>query len=286
MPVFSGQFSVVSEERSRGVTLRQISSTEGDSACVHGTLLFHSLNQPCEHALDFTDAGVECLLLFFRQESQVAGEQQEVFKFACRSERCVEELPKLRLTCPAATFGNVRRYGRRGTPHLASQTVTLRFRKGGRRRVDSQREGMAPLPYFQLSIVLHSTDNQLLIFSSDSQLKTVHPVKRVALLEPFRPATAQTNICFLPDAINHPNSLANNQSNILITNHRNILFSHGKLKTENCPPIGAGRVDTSVEVSTAATNQARILATNHQNILFSYGQLNTENCQPDRGAPC
>ena len=246
--------------------MHQISSTDGGSACVHGTLFLHSLNQPCEHALDFTDAGVECLLLFFRQESQVAREQQEVFEFACRSERCVEELPKLRRTCPAATFGNVRGYGRRGTSHLAIQTVTLRFRKGGRRRVDSQREGMAPLPYFQLSIILHSADNQLSIFNSYSQVETVHRLKKLALPELFCPAAAETNICFSPSA------------NVLATNHTSIFFSYGQLKTDNCQPIGAGRVDTSGEVSPGANSQP--------NILFSYGQLKTDSCQHDRGTPC
>jgi hypothetical protein len=150
-----------------------ISSTERDSARARGALLlFHPLDQASEHALDFTDAGVESLLLFLREEAQVAREQQKVFKFACRPDRCVKELPKFRLTRPAATLGNVRRYGRGGASHLARQSVSLWFGKGGGGRVDPQNEGMALLPDLQLSVILHNRDNQLTIFLSYLQLKT------------------------------------------------------------------------------------------------------------------
>ena len=146
---------------------------ERGSARARGALLlFHSLDQASEHALDFTDAGVENLLLFLGEEAQVACEQQKVFKFACRPDRCVEKLPKFRLTGPTATFGNVRGHGRGGTSHLARQAVSLRFGKGGGGRVDPQNEGMALLPYFQLSVILHNSDNELTIFLSHLQLNT------------------------------------------------------------------------------------------------------------------
>lgn len=173
MSVFSRQFSVVSEERERRITVSWISSTEWGSTRARGALLlFHSLDQAREHALDSTDAGVENLLLFLREEAQIAREQQGVFQFACRPDRDVEELPKLRLTRPAATLGNVRGYRRGGTSHLARQAVSLRFGKGGGGRVDPQNEGMALLPHLQLSVILHNRDNQLTIFFSDLQLNT------------------------------------------------------------------------------------------------------------------
>lgn len=187
----------------------QIISTEWGSARALETLFFHSLNEPCEHTLNLTDAGVKSLLLFLREEAQVASEQQKVFKFAGRPERRVKELSKLRAACPAAAFGNVRGYGRCRASHLARQTVPLRFRKGGCRRVDSQRQRMASLPDLQLSVILHCLDNQLSIFRSYLQPKTSNRSQQVALT-----------------GISHD-----------VNSQPKPLFSYGKLKTDNCQPV-------------------------------------------------
>jgi len=153
--------------------MKWLPSTERDSPGTGGALLlFHSLNKAGEHALDFTNAHVKSLLLLLRKESQVARKQQKVFEFACGPERCVQELPKFCPPSPAATLRNVRRYGRRSTPHLAGQTVSFRFGKCGRRRVNPQSEGMALLPHLQWPIILHNGYNPLSIFASDLQLNT------------------------------------------------------------------------------------------------------------------
>lgn len=154
--------------------VRWISSSERGSARARGArALFHSLDQASEHALDFADARVEGLLLFLREETQVSRQQQEVFKFTCRPDGSEEELSKFRLTSPAATFGNVRGYGRGGTSHLARQAVSLRFGKGSGGRVDPQNEGMAFLPHLHWPVILHDRDNQLIIiFCSYLQLNT------------------------------------------------------------------------------------------------------------------
>ena len=147
-------------------------SERGSSKARGARALFHSLDQPSKHTLDFTNAGVESLLLFLRQEAQVASEQQKVFKFGCRPDGDVQELSKLGRTRSAAALSNVRGHRRGGTPHLARQAVSLQFGKGGGGRVDSQNEGMAFLPYLQLSIILHNRDNQMTKFFSYLQLNT------------------------------------------------------------------------------------------------------------------
>jgi hypothetical protein len=153
--------------------MKWIPSAKRDLPWTDGALLlFHSLNKACEHPFDFTNARVKSLLLFLREESQVARKQQKVFKFACRSERRVQELPKFRLTGPPATFSNVRGHRRGGTPHLAGQTVPLRFGKCGGGRVNPQSKGMALLPHFLWSVILHTGYNQLSIFVLDLQLNT------------------------------------------------------------------------------------------------------------------
>ena len=225
----------------------QISSIDWGSASGRKTLIFHSLNQPREHALDFTDAGVESLLLLPRNEPQVARKQQKVFQFARRPKRSVEELPKFRLPRPPTTFGDICRDGCCGPSHLTCQAVPLRFRKGGRRRVDSQDERMAALPYFQLSVVLHGSDNQLSIFSSYLQQKTAGASKKQVSAQILRVGVGQTkmSIC-LP-----------------------------QLNTDNRQPLPALRADGVLPD-----------ANNQPNTFFSYGQLKTDNCQPFRGASC
>ena len=238
------------------MTVDRISSTGWGSTRGRKALIFHSLNQPREHAFDFTDAGVESLLLFLREEPQVARKQKKVFKFACRPKRCVEKLPKLRSTCSAATLGDVCGYRRRSTPHLVRQAVSLRFREGSRRRVDPQDKRMAALPYFQLSVILHVSDNQLSIFPSYLQQKIAGPSKERVSAQLLRVGLGQTKMS----------------------------ICHRQLSSDNRQPPPALSADG---VLLDANSQPDTLANpNSLNSLFSYGQLKTNNCRPVRGASC
>jgi hypothetical protein len=191
--------------------MKWLPSTERDLRGTGGPLLFfHSLNKAGEHPLDFTNAHVKSLLLLLRKESQVARKQQKVFEFARGPERCVQELPKFRPTSPAATLRNVRRHRRGGTPHLAGQTIPLRFGKCGRGRVNPQGEGMALLPNLQWSVILHSLYNQLFIFFSDLQ-----------------PNTANRQ----PRKLNSCTGIKNENENVNV-NEKNLFISLFLLKTE------------------------------------------------------
>src|SRR5579859_6245755 len=67
----------------------------------------YPLDQAGQHAADFVQSGIEGLVLFFREQSEVACEQQKILQFARRSRREIQELAKLGLATASATLGDI-----------------------------------------------------------------------------------------------------------------------------------------------------------------------------------
>ncbi len=114
-----------------------------------------TLDQPREHSLDLASVGAKFIRLRFGQETEITGQQNVIFQFACRAHRNVKELFELGPGAPSAPFSNVSWNGRRSPSHLAGQTVPLFIGEEPSRFVDKQSQVMAFSPDVQLFEVLH-----------------------------------------------------------------------------------------------------------------------------------
>lgn len=124
-------------------------------------LLAHALDQPDKHSLDFSDAGLQTSMLSFCKKAQITSQQQEVFEFARRTCGIVKKLAEFCLAGTSAALRNIggNRSGR--PPHLTCESVALRIRESGRRRIDSDHKRVALLPDFQLLEILHASTSQI-----------------------------------------------------------------------------------------------------------------------------
>src|SRR6267378_1447615 len=113
------------------------------------------LNQGCKHASDLVQAGIERFVLLFSKQTKVSPKQEKIVEFAGGAGRDIQKLTKLHSPRPGATFSNICRNRGGRSSHLAGQTVPFRVRKGACRIVNSQHQGMALLPNFQLPEILH-----------------------------------------------------------------------------------------------------------------------------------
>lgn len=124
-------------------------------------MFVYAFNQASQHPLYFVDTGLQGLELFVGEEMQVFGQQNVVFKLACRPERDVEELAQLRVCSATAAFCNVCRNGEGSSPNLAGQAKDFVPRENARDVIYAYGKSMALLPDFQLGVVLHDcTDGE------------------------------------------------------------------------------------------------------------------------------
>jgi hypothetical protein len=115
----------------------------------------YPLYQAGQHATNFVQGVVESFVLFVRQQSEVAREQQKILQLARRAGRVVQKLTKLGLAATTATLRDVCRDRSRSSPHLACDAVPLGVWERARRHVNAQDERMALLPGPKLLKILH-----------------------------------------------------------------------------------------------------------------------------------
>src|ERR1700682_5570323 len=134
-------------------------SSLSNISCVAGRRIVAAdgepLNQARKHASNLVQARIKRFVLFFSKQMKVTPEQEKIVEFAGGAGRDIQKLTKLGSPRPSATFSNVCWNRGCGSSHLTGQTVLLRLWKGACRIIDSQHQGVALLPDFQLPEILH-----------------------------------------------------------------------------------------------------------------------------------
>ena len=90
------------------------------------------LSETGEHTLYFGGLSGEFIEIVWFDQPQVSGEQQMVFEFRCGTQSDCAEAAQLPIATPAASFREVGRNRRTGTPKLTGQPVPFFGRESGR----------------------------------------------------------------------------------------------------------------------------------------------------------
>jgi hypothetical protein len=120
-----------------------------------GLLRANALQQGGKHPLYFQKFCLDIPMLCGIKHTQIACEQKEVFEFAGRSHRHVQELPQLAPSSTPAALGNIRwnRAGR--APNLAAYPKPFLRWKLARQMVNAQHEFMTAAPHLKFVKILH-----------------------------------------------------------------------------------------------------------------------------------
>lgn len=134
----------------------------------------NALDETRQHSSNFAQAGIESCMLLFRDQTEIAREQEEILQLTGRSRGNVKELPKLRPSGASASLCNIGRHRGRSSPHLARKAVAFAIGKRARSGVNAEHQRMTLLPNVQLLEVLHSSVSgsyiYLLLITNNCQL--------------------------------------------------------------------------------------------------------------------
>ena len=114
-----------------------------------------ALGQTREHPLHMLQFGNYWRHNFLVGHSQKYGHEQVGLQFRSRTQRDVYEAAELSIAEPAASLGDIRCNGHRGTPTLRDQPESLRWGKVLCDAVDAVDDHPTPLPDMELPKVLH-----------------------------------------------------------------------------------------------------------------------------------
>lgn len=127
--------------------------------CSHWTLQHsrrcNSLDKPCQHLLNVRRGMFQCLSLLWGEKSQVLRQQNKTNQLVGRASGYMQELSEFRVCCSSASLCDIAEDRSRGSSHLAGQAKSFGIRISSCRAINTQRQGLAPLPYFEFSEVLH-----------------------------------------------------------------------------------------------------------------------------------
>jgi hypothetical protein len=114
-----------------------------------------SLEQSRQHFLDFDEFAFSFLVSADVQHFKITREQKKILKFARRTQRNMQKLPKFSSAPPAATFSDIGWYGTGGAAYLAAETKSFVGRQFAGELVRLEGQSMTPAPNLQLTEILH-----------------------------------------------------------------------------------------------------------------------------------
>lgn len=156
-------------EKTTGQALRKQSTLSGSG---HPLPVVYPLDQARKHLFNLANRSFQSCVLLFWKNTKVSCKQKKIFQLTSRPDGSVEKLSELSLTASTTTLSYIGRYRSSSAPHLACESKPLGFWEGGCCRVNPESQGMALLPDFQLSEVLHAATSLSLSFFIYLQLKT------------------------------------------------------------------------------------------------------------------
>jgi len=113
------------------------------------------LDEPRQHLLDVRDCAFQYFSLPWSEKSQVLRQQNKANQLVCGTGGYVQELPELGAGRSSTPLRDISGYGSRCSSHLAGQAEPLGRGVSSGGAINTQRQSLAPLPYFQFPEVLH-----------------------------------------------------------------------------------------------------------------------------------
>src|SRR5579872_106598 len=99
-------------------------------------------DESCQHSLDLLNLHKHTIPRRRRQQFEIVRQQDEIFEFARRAHRNVQEAREIGVALTSASFRDIGRYRGRRAPHLAGDTIPFGRRKAFCRAVDRQDNGV------------------------------------------------------------------------------------------------------------------------------------------------
>lgn len=115
----------------------------------------NSLDKPRQHLFNVRGRAFQHLSLLWSEKSQLLRQQNKTNQFVSRAGSYVQELPEFGASCSSTSLRDIGGDGGRRSSHLAGQAESFGTGISSRCPINTQRQALAPLPYFELPEVLH-----------------------------------------------------------------------------------------------------------------------------------
>lgn len=113
------------------------------------------LDKPRQHLFDIRCRTFQSFSLFWSEKSQILRQQNKTNQFVGRTGGYVQELTEFAAGRSSTSFRNIGRDRSRRSSHLAGQARSFGIGIRSRSAINTHRQSLAPLPYFEFPEVLH-----------------------------------------------------------------------------------------------------------------------------------